>query len=100
MVAAAILSTLLLFLAASAKPVEQRDTSLAAQLAFVKLVTVGNLVSQAQLRLDKIKGINNGPAKGINSPADNRAVSYIATVGVGSPPTNCKKLQRLMVRNF
>ena len=89
MVAAAIVSTLLLFLAASAKPVEQRDTPLA-QLSFVKLVTVGNLVSQAQSRLNRMKGIDNGPAEGINTPADNRAVSYIATVGVGSPPTNCK----------
>ena len=25
----------------------------------------------------------------INSPAENRAVTYIASVGVGSPATNC-----------
>ena len=89
MVAASILSTLLLIVAASANPVEQRDASLP-QLAFVKVVNGGNIVSQAQSQLNKIMGINAGPAKGINSPADNRAVSYIATVGVGSPPTNCK----------
>jgi len=84
MVVAPILSTLLLFLAASAKPVEERDASIA-QLPFVKVVNAGNIVSQAQSQLNKIKGI---PGKGLNSPADNRAVSYIATVGVGSPPTN------------
>ena len=82
MVAAAIVSTLLLFLAASAtgKPVEQRDTVASlVQLPFVKRVTV----RQAQ-------------AEGINTPADNIAVSYIATVGVGSPPTNCKWFQHLV----
>ena len=88
MVAAPILSTLLLIVAASANPVEQRDASLP-QLAFVKVVNGGNIVSQAQSQLNKIMGIN-GPAEGINSQADNRVVSYIATVGVGCPPTNCK----------
>ena len=96
MVAVSFLSTLFLALAVFAKPVEQRDASLP-QLSFAKLVRGGDVVNLDRQRVDHIKGIDTfGPGSGKSSPADNRAVTYVATVGVGSPPTNCKPLQRLV----
>ena len=91
MVATSFLSTLLLALAVAAKPIEERAPL--QQLSFSKHVSGGNLFKLDRLRvvglLKKIESIF-GPGPGISSPAENRAVSYIATVGVGSPPTNCK----------
>ena len=91
MVVTSFLSTLFfaLLLSVVAHPVE-RKVSLA-RLPFVRRVS-HNPVKQDQLRVNGIfkapKGLSNRDA--INSPAENRAVSYIATVGVGSPATNCK----------
>jgi cathepsin E len=92
MVAASFLSTLFfaLALAVAAHPVEQKASR--AQLRFVKRVN-HNPVKQDQLRVNSIigkagKGLSNREV--INSPADNRAVTYIASIGVGNPATNCK----------
>ena len=93
MVAASFLSTFFLALAVAANPVE-RKTSLA-QLRFARRVSANsnNFFRQDQLRAKFLKG---GKSQGVenravvNSQADNRAVTYIASVGVGSPPTNCK----------
>jgi cathepsin E len=91
MVATSFLSTLLLALTVVAKPVERRASL--AELPFIKLVTGGNICKLDQLRAKLFKeiGLPDIFGPGIaSSPAENRAVSYIATVGVGSPPTNCK----------
>jgi hypothetical protein len=85
MVAASFLSTLLLLaLAVAAKPVEKR-TSLPS-LSFVKRLGTGlkNIIKLDQLRLFNLLGFE------VVAPADNRAVSYVASVGVGFPPTFCK----------
>ena len=85
------LSTLFfaLLLSVAAHPVE-RKVSLA-RLPFVRRVS-HNPVKQDQLRVNGIfkapKGLSNRAV--INSQAENRAISYIASVGVGSPATNCK----------
>lgn len=96
------LSTLFfaLLLSVAAHPVE-RKVSLA-RLPFVRRVS-HNPVKQDQLRVNGIfkapKGLSNRAV--INSQAENRAISYIASVGVGSPATNCKWLQKLVVdKNF
>ena len=88
---AASLSTLFfaLLLAVAAHPVE-RKVSLA-RSRFVKLVS-HNPLKQDQLRIKTAKGLSNRAV--INSPAENRAISYIASVGVGSPATYCKWLQQ------
>lgn len=90
MVATSFLSTLFLALAVAAKPVERRATL--AQLSFTKHVGGGDVFKLDRLRVEILKRIEGvlefGP--GISSPAENRAVSYIASVGVGSPPTYCK----------
>jgi hypothetical protein len=89
MVATSFLSTLFIALAVAAKPVERRDASLPT-LSFSKRVTDGNLMKLDHSRIDFLKGIHIfGP--GISSsPATNKAVTYVASVGVGSPPTYCK----------
>jgi hypothetical protein len=78
MVAASFLSSLFLALAVAASPFEKRAPL--AKLSFAKRVTA-NMVGRDQ-------GLKSRAV--INSQADNRAITYIATVGVGSPPTNCK----------
>ena len=87
MVATSFLSTLFIALAVAAKPVERKALP---QLSFTKLISGGDLFKLDRLRIDLFKGIDFfGP--GISSsPAENRAVTYVASVGVGSPPTYCK----------
>ena len=93
MVAASFLSTLLLALAVAANPVERREAL--PQLAFTKQVDGGDIVKLDQLRVDIFKKNLFGVGAS-SSPADNRAVSYIAPVGVGHPPTYCKWFQHLI----
>jgi cathepsin E len=97
MVAASLLSTLLFALAVVAQPA--KPTTSQVKLGFSKrIISTGtgpiNLVEQDRLRANYLKAGNPQALQGrsavLSSPADNRAVSYIATVGVGSPPTNCK----------
>jgi hypothetical protein len=95
MVAASLLSTLLLAqaLAVAAHPVEQKASLVT--LPFSKRVSSGatNVVDHDQRRVINILG-GKGQSLGnradpSSSPADNRAVSYVATVQVGTT-TNCK----------
>ena len=95
MVVASFLSTLFLALAVAAHPVEQiQQKAPYAHLNFVKRFSTGNVFNQDTLRAKSLK--NQGKVRGvenrdvINSPAENRAVSYVASVGVGSPATDCK----------
>ena len=88
MVAASFLSTLFFALAVAAHPVEQKASL--ARLPFVKLVS-GNPVKQDHLRVNSIKGLSALSNRAVvSSEAENRAVTYVASVGVGSPATNCK----------
>ena len=94
MVATSFLSTLFIALAVAAKPVERKAS--APTLSFTKHVSGGDIVKLDRLRIDLFKGIDSIFGPGISSsPAENRAVTYIASVGVGSPPTYCKWLQPL-----
>ena len=89
MVATSFLSTLFIALAVAAKPVERKAS--APTLSFTKHVSGGDIVKLDRLRIDLFKGIDSIFGPGISSsPAENRAVTYIASVGVGSPPTYCK----------
>ena len=73
------------------------------KLSFAKLISTSTtkLVKHDRLRVNNMKA---GKARGlknragiISSPATNDyVVSYVASVGVGDPPTNCKWLQRLV----
>ena len=90
-VAPSFLSTLFLAFAVAAHPVEQKAPGPLARLPFVKVVS-GNPLNQDQLRVESIKGKVQGVKNRavISSQAENRAVTYIASIGVGSPATNCK----------
>ena len=92
MVAASVLSTLLLTLAVTAHPAEQAGSL--ARLSFTKRIIdeVFNIVEHDLRWVKFIKGVDtsNSDIFGHSSPAVNKAVSYVASVGVGSPPTNCK----------
>ena len=90
MVVASFVSALFFALAVVAHPVER--TALA-KLSFTVRIGDGvfNLVELDLLRLGSIiKGIESDVFKIFNTQTDNRATTYVASVGVGSPPTNCK----------
>jgi hypothetical protein len=88
MVAPFFLSALFFALAAAAQTIE-RKASLS-QLRFSKRVSASlyNIVNLDRLRVNAIKGFNVFEV--INSSAENIGVTYIASVGVGRPPTICK----------
>ena len=96
MVVASFLSTLFLALAVAAHPVEQiQQKAPYAHLNFVKRFSTGNVFNQDTLRAKslknpagKVRGVENRAV--INSQAENRAATYVASVGVGSPATDCK----------
>jgi cathepsin E len=92
MVAASFLSTLFLALAVAAGPVEKKASESCAQLRFTKHFKAGsgNIAKQDRLRLKNFKdqGLKNRAV--VSSEAENRAITYVASVGVGSPATNCK----------
>ena len=83
-------STLFFALAVAAHPVE-RSGSLPT-LSFTRHIIdeVFNIVEQDLLRASFIKGIDIFHIFGISTPAVNKAVTYVASVGVGDPPTYCK----------
>jgi hypothetical protein len=95
MVAPSFLSTLFFALAVAAQTVERK--ALPSQLRFTKRVSASlyNIVNLDRLRVNAIKGFNVFEVFS-NSSAENIGVSYIVSVGVGSPPTICKWLQHLV----
>lgn len=65
----------------------------------VNLTSIRNLVGQDQTRAKLFKAQGAAKVSGlivhndravINSQAENQAVSYVASVGIGSPATTCK----------
>lgn len=102
MVAASFFSTLFFALSVAAHPVERSGSF--PRLSFTKHIIdeIFNIVEQDLLRVEFIiKGldIDLHGIFGFNSPAVNRAVTYVASVGVGDPPTYCKWLQHLVAPN-
>ena len=90
MVAASFVSALFFALTVVAHPFE-RTPSLN-RLAFTVRVGKGacKIADQDRLRFGSMnKGIES-ERKIFNTQTDNRATMYVASVGVGSPPTNCK----------
>ena len=64
----------------------------------VNVTNINNLLLHDQARAKALKAKGAAKAAGlplhtdavINEAVDNQAVTYIASVGVGSPPTTCK----------
>ncbi|KAG5651701.1 hypothetical protein H0H81_007734 [Sphagnurus paluster] len=96
---ASLLTTLLLVLVVAGKQIIIRDSPITFPVARRLKLTGGvqNLVrkdlARAQAlraRAAAISGKKFQVEAVFNEPVINEAVSYIATVGIGIPPTNCK----------
>ncbi|KAF8808105.1 acid protease [Phlegmacium glaucopus] len=98
MVPGTLLTTLLLALAVAANPIiVQRSLVTLPISRRINLTSISNLLQHDQARARALKatgeakvatgGISAHSDVVISSPADNQAVSYIASVGVGSPAT-------------
>ncbi|KAL5535669.1 hypothetical protein ACEPAF_3763 [Sanghuangporus sanghuang] len=94
--ASALISTLLLAFIVSANPIVVRDNLV--HLPFAKQVNVtgiGHILKNDQSRAAALRAIGEARASGkqlqkdavISVPAQNQAVTYVASVGVGSPAT-------------
>ena len=99
--APALLSTLLLAIAVAGNPVVVRDNLI--RLPFAKQVNVtsfGDILKQDQARAAALRTFGQARASGktlekdavINEPVQNQAVTYVASVGVGSPATTCNEI--------
>ncbi|GLB35829.1 putative peptidase A1 [Lyophyllum shimeji] len=92
---ASLLSTLLLALAVAANPIVIRDSPVTLPLARrLNTTSIHNLLRHDQSRAKALRARAEAKASGnfhtdaiINEPVDNQAVTYIASVGVGSPAT-------------
>jgi hypothetical protein len=94
-----LLTTLLFALSVAASPVLVNRSPVTLPLSRrFNLTSIHNLVRHDQARAKALRARATAMAAGlpfhsdtvINSGAENRATSYIASVGVGSPATNCK----------
>jgi len=102
MVPATLLSTLLLALAVAANPTGLPNVVVRKSLVTLPFSRSANFTSlrnivlhdQARARVlihgAESDGISVHNDAVINSPATNQANSYIASIGVGNPPTTCK----------
>jgi len=96
-----LLTTLLLAIsvAASVTPVLVNRSPVTLPISRrVNVTNINNLVRHDQARAKALKakgaakhaGLSLNTDAVINEAVDNQAVTYIASVGVGSPPTTCK----------
>ncbi|KAG6877494.1 hypothetical protein C0993_006764 [Termitomyces sp. T159_Od127] len=97
--APSLLATLLLALAVSANPIVVRDSPVKLPLARrLNVTSVHNLIRHDLARAKHLRARAEALSKGvspdvfssdaiIDEPVDNQAVSYIASIGVGSPAT-------------
>ena len=91
MVAPFLLSTLFLALFVSAQPTIIQKPLV--RVPFVKRSSnagLHNLVKQDHSRIQGLRANDERSTRQLNSQAKNGVVHYVATVGVGSPPTYCK----------
>src|SRR5882757_3592424 len=91
---ASLLTTLLLAMSIAASPVEVRDSPVTLPMAR-KLNLQGGTVNLLQHDPARATALKDRATSGVDRRATsiaviNEAVSYIAEVGVGSPPTTCK----------
>ena len=97
MVFATLLTTVLLALAVAAEPITVTKSPVSLPLTRRINSNAQNLVQHDQARAKALKANGEAKAAGVprqsSSPATNEAVQYIASVGVGSPATQCKSSQ-------
>ena len=94
----ALLSTLLLALGVSANPIVTiRNSPITLPISRrVNVASGWDLVRRDFKRAQYLRNLGSsqgGPV--VNTPEDNDLVIYIANVGVGTPPTNCKGIRKV-----
>ena len=100
MVFTTLMITILLALAVVAEPIAVKRSLVSLPLTRRINLNAGiqSLVQHDQARAKALKANGEAKAAGVpqqsSSQATNKAVSYIASVGVGSPATVCKSLQQ------
>jgi cathepsin E len=100
MVFATLLTTVLLALAVAADPIIVKRSLVKLPISRRINVTSVNILQHDQLRAKALRAKGEARIAGtlhsdravISSQAVNIAVTYIASVGVGSPATQCKRL--------
>ena len=96
MVFASLLTTVLLALAVAAEPVMVKRSLVTLPISRRINLNNLNILEHDQLRAQALKAkagtLHSGRASVISSQAENQAVSYVASIGVGSPATQCKRL--------
>jgi cathepsin E len=103
MVFASLLTTVLLALAVAAEPIPVKRSLVTLPVSRRINVnsSVRNILQHDQLRAQALKSQGEAKAAGvirqISTQVENQAVSYIASIGVGSPATTCKQLQQLVI---
>ena len=99
MIPTSLLTNILLATAIAASPVIVEKSLVTLPISrSVNIANVQDLLRHDQIRAKALKAKGEARAAGISlhsddvisSQANNQGVSYIATVGVGSPATNCK----------
>ena len=111
MVPTTLLTTLLLAFFVAAKPIIRAESLVKLPITRrVNFATGSNIVRQDQQRTETLKAKGHAiealqslaVSNSTSSPVENEGVFYIASVGVGSPATQCKWLQQLVagLENF
>ena len=105
---ASLLTTLLLATAVAATDpiIVQRSLVTLPISKRVNLTNIGGLLQHDQIRAKALRTKGEAIAAGvalhsdavISSTAENQGVSYIASVGVGSPATTCQLVQQLVTQ--
>ena len=101
MLSSTLLTTLLLALAIAANPIVLKRSLVTLPLSRqLNPAGLQNLVQRDQKRARGLKARSEERVAGphhslrsrsvINSPLEDHAVSYVASVGIGSPATNCE----------
>jgi cathepsin E len=100
MVFATLLTTVLLALAVAAEPILVKKSLVTLPISRRINLNGLNILEHDQLRAKALRATGEARASGtlsnrasvISSQAENQAVSYVASIGVGSPATQCKRL--------
>ena len=100
MVFATLLTTVLLTLAVAADPIPVKRSLVTLPISRRINLNGLNILEHDQLRAKALRAKGEARAAGtplsdrasvISSQAENQAASYIASIGVGSPATQCKR---------
>lgn len=104
MVVLTLLTTVLIALAVVADPIPVKRSLVTLPISRRIQLKNLNLLEHDQLHAKALRAKGEARASGtplsdravISSQAENQAVSYVASIGVGSPPTQCKRFYQIV----